>query len=50
MRKKILKGSIWLAIIAILFFGCCLDSENNIPIIAILISEAWLMLMYAANK
>lgn len=50
MRKKILRGSIWLAIIATLFFGCCLDSDSIIPIIAIIISGAWLMLMYTANK
>lgn len=50
MRKRVLKNSIKIAVITTILAACCLDSESMIPVITMIISESWLMLMYAANK
>lgn len=49
MRVKILKAITFIAIINLIFFGCCLDSDSYIPIIACGISIVWLFLMTIAN-
>lgn len=49
IRVKMLKAMTWLAGILWCLSVCCLDSNTNVPIMAVIISTAWLTLIYAAN-
>ncbi len=50
MKKKILKGSIYLAVVMELLSACALDSESLIPIITLIICAAYLALIVVANS
>lgn len=56
MKKKLVKVwnaflviSVYVAIIGIVFWTCCVDSDSNIPMIMLAINEAWLVLIFVAN-
>lgn len=49
IRVKMLKAMTWLAGILWCLSVCCLDSNTDVPIVAVIISTAWLTLIYAAN-
>ena len=50
MKKKVLKGSIYLAVIMELVSACALDSESFIPMIICIICAAYLALIVLANS
>lgn len=49
MKNKILKTITWLAFIAFLFSGSCLDTAGYIPLFICFISVSWLLLFAYAN-
>lgn len=50
MRRRALKMSVRLAVIAFLLSACCLDNGSLIPAAVCGGSMAWLFFMYLANK
>ena len=50
MKKAILQILSGIAMIVFLLSCCCLDSETLAPAIALVISGAWLTLIYMANR
>lgn len=49
IRVKMLKAMTWLAGILWCLGVCSLDSNTNVPIVAVVLSTAWITLIYAAN-
>lgn len=49
IRVRVLKAMTWLAGILWCLGVCCLDSNTNVPIVAVVLSTAWITLIYAAN-
>lgn len=50
MRVKILKGITALAVIGAVLGASMADSESILPMIVLVVSLAWLLLIYAANR
>ena len=49
IRVKMLKAMTWLAGILWCLGVCSLDSNTKVPIVAVVLSTAWITLIYAAN-
>lgn len=49
IRVRVLKAMTCLAGILWCLGVCSLDSNTNVPIVAVIFSTAWLTLIYAAN-
>ena len=49
MKNKILKGSLYIALILEFISACALDSESIIPIVVCGICTSYLVLLVAAN-